>query len=181
MGLQKHQLGLIRSLARLKKRGLLAPNVRVLLAGRDRDRLYSWLVPRWASWLGVTQNLVRLGAVKDMPSLYHAADILVLPSLWEGLPNAVLEGQASALPAVVSHAANVDRIVLDGVTGFEVPTFDGSALASALEKILGIPSPIRQEMGRKGREHVMATFNAERVLQETVALYDSLIEQKGLS
>ena len=57
-----------------------------------------------------------------MASLYHAADALVMPSLWEGLPNAVLEAHASGLPAVVSHAANIDRLVLDGESGFEVPT-----------------------------------------------------------
>jgi glycosyltransferase involved in cell wall biosynthesis len=165
----------------MKKRGRLASNVRVLLAGRERDRLYSWLFPRWASWLGVNESLVRLGTVKDMPTLYHAADVLVLPSLWEGLPNVVLEGQASALPAVVSHAANVDKIVLDGVTGFEVPTFDGPALANALERIVDVGTPARQEMGRKGREHVMASFSPERVLRETVALYDALIAEKGLS
>jgi len=181
VSLQKHHMGLARALARMKKRGRLASNVRVLLAGRERDRLYSWLFPRWASWLGVNESLVRLGTVKDMPTLYHAADVLVLPSLWEGLPNVVLEGQASALPAVVSHAANVDKIVLDGVTGFEVPTFDGPALANALERIVDVGTPARQEMGRKGREHVMASFSPERVLRETVALYDALIAEKGLS
>jgi glycosyltransferase involved in cell wall biosynthesis len=181
VSLQKHQMGLARAMAMMKKRGRLAPNVRVLLAGRERDRFYSWLFPRWASWLGVDQNVVRLGTVKDMPTLYHAADVLVLPSLWEGLPNAVLEGQASALPAVVSHAANIDKIVLDGISGFEVPTFHARALASALERILDVGHQARQEMGRRGREHVVATFSPERVLRETIALYDSLIAEKGLS
>ncbi len=181
ISLQKHQMGLARALADLKRRGRLPAKVRVLLAGRERDRLYAALFPRWAAWLGVDQTLVRMGTVNDMPALYHAADGLVMPSLWEGLPNAVLEGQACGLPAVVSHAANVDRIVVDGESGFEVPTFDCAGLADALGRLIETSPEERQRMGARGRAHVAAAFSAERVLGETVALYDRLLAGKGLA
>ena len=177
---QKHHLGLVRALGRLRRRGLLPRQVRVLLAGRPDGAIYTRVLPWYAKWQGVTDSLVSMGAVKEMVALYHAADALVLPSLYEGLPNAVLEGHASGLPAVVSHAANLDGIVLDGESGFEVPTFDAPALADALAKMLALTSDERRRMGAAGREHVAAKFCPERIVAETVQLYDSLLAEKGL-
>jgi glycosyltransferase involved in cell wall biosynthesis len=180
VSLQKNHMALVCALAWLRRRGRLPAKVRVLLAGRERDRLYAWSTWRLAALLGVDQHLVRLGAVTDMPALYHAADALLLPSLWEGLPNAVLEGHASGLPALVSHAANVDRIVLPGESGFEVPTLGLRSLAEALARLMGTPAEQLRRMGERGRAHVAATFGQERVLAETVALYDALLAEKGL-
>jgi glycosyltransferase involved in cell wall biosynthesis len=178
---QKHQLGLALALRMLRKRGGLPPHARLLLAGRKRDRLYSSLLHPWLSWLGLTKRVTYLGSVSDMLSLYHAADILVLPSLYEGLPNAVLEAHACGLPAVVSHAANIDRLVIDGDTGFEAPTFKHGLLAEALGKMLALDPDTRRQMGARGRDHIVREFSVERVRDEMVALYDRLLAEKGLS
>lgn len=180
ISLQKHQLGLTRSLAMLVRRGQLGPNVKIFLAGRERDRTYAWLLRRQIARLGLGDRIVFLGAVTNMPRLYHAADALVLPSLWEGLPNVVLEAAACGLPAIVSHAANIDGLVVDGAGGFEVPTFHRTALAEALVRLLALGGDARRRMGASGRAHVTARFGPERVLAETVRLYDSLLEEKGL-
>jgi glycosyltransferase involved in cell wall biosynthesis len=181
IGLQKNQLGLALALARLARAGALPGNLRVLLPGRKRDRLYAALLPRLLSVLGIAERVTFLGPVEQMVSLYHAADALVLPSLWEGLPNVVLEAHACGLPAVVSHAANIDRLVLDGVSGFEVRTLDGAALAAAIGKMIAFSGQARRAMGARGREHVAASFGPERVLDETVRLYDQLLAGKGLA
>jgi glycosyltransferase involved in cell wall biosynthesis len=177
--LQKHHLGLVRALGILRRRGNLPKHVRVLVAGRLRGRVYNFILPHYAAWLGVTDRLEFLGAVKGMTTLYHAADVLLLPSLYEGLPNAALEGHASALPAVVSHAANLDGIVIDGKSGFEVPTLDARALADALAKMIALSPDERRQMGACGREHVANRFNPARILNETVQLYDTLCAEKG--
>jgi glycosyltransferase involved in cell wall biosynthesis len=181
IGLQKHQLGLALSLARLRRAGRLPPRLRVLLAGRNRDKLYSFALPRVLRALGLDGLVTFLGPVSEMVSLYHAADALVMPSLYEGLPNAVLESHASGLPAVVSHAANIDRIVIDGETGFEAPTFDHDALAEALARLFALGTAERRAMGARGRAHIAATFGIDRVLDETVRLYDGLLAAKGLA
>jgi UDP-glucose:(heptosyl)LPS alpha-1,3-glucosyltransferase len=180
ISLQKNHMRLVRALAWLKRRGRLPAKLRVLLAGRERDRFYAAATWRLAALLGVDSHLVRLGVVTDMTTLYHAADALLLPSLWDGLPNAVLEAHASALPALVSHAANVDRIVLDGESGFEVPTLGMRSLAEALGRLIEAPAEQLRRMGERGRAHVAASFGRDRVLAETVALYDSLLAEKGL-
>lgn len=181
IGLQKHQLGLAFALARLKRAGRLPPRLRVLLAGRNRDKMYSFVLPRVLRALGLDGIVTFLGPVNEMVSLYHAADALVMPSLYEGLPNAVLESHASGLPAVVSHAANIDQLILDGRTGFEVPTFDSEALAGALGRLFALTDAERRAMGARGRVHIAAKFSIDRVLDETVRLYDGLLAQKGLA
>jgi glycosyltransferase involved in cell wall biosynthesis len=92
------------------------------------------------------------------------------------MPNAVLEAHASGLPCVVSYAANRDRIVLDGVSGFEVGTVAPIAMANAIERMIQLTHEERSAMGAKGRAHVATTFHPDRILEETVALYDSLLE-----
>ena len=181
VGLQKHQLGLAFALAKLKRVGRLPANVRVLLAGRNRDRLYSAVLPRVVAWLGLSDVVRFLGPVTEMLSLYHAADALVMPSLYEGLPNAVLEAHACGLPAAVSHAANIDGIVVHGETGFEAPTFDHGALAEVLALLLGASADERRAMGARGRAHVAATFGVDRILAEMVRLYDDLLAAKGIA
>jgi glycosyltransferase involved in cell wall biosynthesis len=179
IGIQKHQMGLAVALRRLARAGRLGDNVRVLLAGRKRDRTYASLLPRMLEVLGLTKAVTFLGSVEEMVPLYHAADALLMPSLWEGLPNAVLEGHACGLPAVVSHAANIDRLVLDGESGFEVPTFDHPALAEALGRMIALEDAERRAMGARGRAHLAEQFGPDRVLSETVRLYDDLLSAKG--
>jgi glycosyltransferase involved in cell wall biosynthesis len=179
---QKHQLGLALALGMLRDTaGGLPPRARLLLAGRKRDKVYSALLDPSLSLLRLNKHVTYLGSVSDMLSLYHAADILILPSLYEGLPNAVLEGLACGLPAVVSHAANIDRLVIHGESGFEAPTFDHGALANALAALLALSPAERQQMGARGREHIVREFGVDRVLDEMVALYDRLLAEKGLT
>ena len=113
-----------------------------------------------------------LGAVKDIRSLYWASDLLVMPSLYEGLANAALEGCAAGLPAILSHAANVDSIVVDGATGWEVPTLRHAPLVRALQAALAVPTDGLAAMGVAGRAHVTARFapHKDYVLNEMVAV-----------
>lgn len=179
VGVQKHQIGFLRALAALAKRGRLPAGTVVLLAGRDRDPIASRWVHRLAERPALKPVVRRLGAQKDMRSLYWASDALVMPSLYEGLANAALEGCACGLPAVLSHAANVDRIVDPGRTGFEVPTFRHGPLVRALDELLSLPRARWEEMGRRGREHVHARFAPTplAVVDQTVAVYEELLAE----
>lgn len=178
---QKHQLGLALALRMLREQRGLPARARLMLAGRKRDKIYASLLDPWLSGLGMADRVTYLGPVTDMLSLYHAADVLVLPSLYEGLPNAVLEGHACGLPAVVSHAANIDGLVIPGETGFEAPTFSAGLLADALAKMLALGAPERQAMGQRGRAHIVRQFSVDRINDEVIALYDRLLREKGLA
>jgi glycosyltransferase involved in cell wall biosynthesis len=126
----------------------------------------------------VKSLVVMNGAESDMRSLYWAADLMVLFSLWEGLPNVALEAAACGTPSLLSHAANLDGIVEPGVTGWEVKTGIPSALAAGLATALATPRSERLAMGRRGRDRVVTMFSPDRVLAETLAVYDSLLETK---
>ena len=102
----------------------------------------------------------------------------MLSSLWEGLPNVALEACASGLPALLSHAANLDGIVASRETGWEVATGRQPPLEGALAEALALPRDRWREMGRAARQRVQTMFPPARVLAETVATYDGLLAER---
>jgi len=76
-----------------------------------------------------------LGARSDIRDLYAASDVFVLPSLWEGMPNAMLEALASGLPVVATDVGGVSEIVENDKNGFLVPARDSDALRGATETL----------------------------------------------
>ncbi len=181
VGVQKHQLGLLRALSLLARSGRLPANTVILLAGRDRDPLTSRFVHRYAALPALQPHVRLLGPVKDMRSVYWASDALVMPSLYEGLANAALEGCASGLPAILSRAANVDGIVVSGDTGWDVSLRGSGPLARALAACLALPVDRLAEMGRRSRAHVAARFapSPTASVDQTVAVYDELLAERG--
>lgn len=190
IGLQKHQLGILWAMRRLLRAGKWPADAVVLFAGRQRDRMTSALVRRLARDPRLGAQTRFLGAVKDIRSLYWASDLLLMPSLFEGLANAALEGCACGLPAILSHAANVDGIVEPGQagqigqagqTGWQVPTLRLGPLARALDDALSTTPEALAEMGRRSRAHVLARFapSQNHVLDQMVAIYDELLAESA--
>jgi glycosyltransferase involved in cell wall biosynthesis len=123
----------------------------------------------------VTQGRLKfLGSREDVPALLAACDLFVLPSLFEGLPIAVLEAMASAKPVVATRIDGTDEIVQDGVTGILVPPRDARSLADAILWILRNPSDGRR-MGEVGRGRILTEFSAELMVERTVRLYEELL------
>ncbi len=90
---------------------------------------------------------------KDLPSLFHQADVFVFPSLIEGMPLVVLEAMACGVP-VITTTHGPGEIVRDGVDGFFVPIRDSEAIAMRLEQLYRDPS-LREQMGRNAREQAL--------------------------
>jgi starch synthase len=90
---------------------------------------------------------------RDMPAVYRAADVLVLPSLLEGSALVVLEAMASGLPVIVTENTGADA-VRDGVEGFVVPARSPEAIAARIEELA---SPeLRRRMGGAARARALA-------------------------
>ncbi|HVR64589.1 MAG TPA: glycosyltransferase family 4 protein [Polyangia bacterium] len=179
IGLQKNQIGTLLALRTLAAEGALNSQLVLLFAGRERDQLAS-AVSHWlADDPRIRGNIRFLGAQKDIRSLYWASDVLVMPSLYEGLANAALEGCASGLPAILSRAANVDGIIEPGVSGWEVPTLGHSGLVTALRSALGAGAGELAAMGAAARARVSQRFAPydNVVVDQTVAVYDQLVEE----
>jgi glycosyltransferase involved in cell wall biosynthesis len=123
--------------------------------------------------------VVFAGHRTDVPEILQALDIFVLPSNWEGLPNAVLEAMAAGLPVVATRVGGVPEVVVEGQTGILVPPRDPNALADALLTLLRDPN-LRRRMGQAGRQRVQEYFSVDQMVSKTETLYEQLLSEKGL-
>jgi len=133
-----------------------------------------------------TAHAFRLGGVSkflghrdDVPALIAGCDVLVLPSLYEGLPNVVLEAMRAGKPVAATAAPGTTEVVRDEETGLLVPVRDPVALARALQKLLDDPALARR-YGAAGRARVEAEFSAHAMIARYSWLYEGLAEGKGL-
>jgi glycosyltransferase involved in cell wall biosynthesis len=126
-----------------------------------------------AGELGVDARF--LGARDDIPELMNAADGLVLSSVTEGLPLVLLEAAAAGLPALATDAGGAAEAVLDGRTGWVVPSGDIAALAAAMARLRALAPAERAAMGRAAREHAEARFDLRAVAGEWERLYQELL------
>ena len=99
---------------------------------------------------------------KKILSLYQKADCFVNPSLYEGMPNAVLEAMACELPVIASNVAGNNEVVIHLSTGLLFELDDEASFQEALEKI-SKDSNLCMTMGRNARKRVAAEFSWHRV------------------
>ena len=123
-----------------------------------------------AGRLGVGDSVRFLGVRLDMPRLIRAFDVYVLPSVWEGLPMAVLEALAAGCPVVASNVGGVGAALTDGVTGSLVPPRDPAALAGAIESLLRDEAR-RSRYAGAGRTLFNERFSAESMARKYEKLY----------
>jgi len=179
ISVMKHQVGAVAAFGRLKRRGELPANARLLLVGRGQMALVERAVRFLVRRHGLEEQVRRIPPVTAVEELYAAADWVLLPSLWEGLPNVALEGHACERPLLLSHAANLDGIVDDGATGYEFATGRVAPLADALRRALATPPERMRQMGVLGRQRLAARFAPEVVMGAVTGLYDELLARRG--
>ena len=106
----------------------------------------------------------------QLPAYYRLADVLVVPSLHDGMPNALLEGMACECPAVVSSVGGILDVVRDQETALLVSPGDTDALAEALLALVCDPAR-RKRMGRAARALVAAEFTEAREIERNLEVY----------
>jgi glycosyltransferase involved in cell wall biosynthesis len=148
---------------------------RVVLAGDgpERGRLQAL-----AEELDIASRVSFLGFREDMPQLLACSDVVVLPSLAEGLPLAVLETMAAGAPLVATAIGGTEEAVVDGVTGLLVPPRDAKALAAAVERVLADPEGARRRADA-ARGLVATEFSADRMVERTQSVYEEVLERAG--
>jgi glycosyltransferase involved in cell wall biosynthesis len=124
--------------------------------------------------LNLNRFVHMLGSRRDIAELLANADIFALPSDWEGVSMALLEAMAAGVPVVATAVGGTPEVVVDGINGLLVPPRDPEALAGALSRLLLDPG-LRQHIGQAGRQSVFERFNIQHTVQQTRALYESLI------
>ena len=129
---------------------------------------------RLAAELGIVDRVRFLGTRRDIPELLALTDVVVLPSLEEGFPNAVLEAMAAGKPVVASAVGGIPEAVVHGETGLLVPSGDAATLAGAILDLLGDPARA-QRMGHAGQERVREQFGMEQMVEGMEAIYEELL------
>jgi len=151
------------------------PNVRFVFAG---DGPLRHEIEQQINKLGLNDYFVLLGFRRDVKQLLGVFDLFILPSLSEGLPNAVLEAMACSNPVVATAVNGVVEVIEDGVTGYLVSPKSSAEMTDAIIKMLKSPEAMK-EMGRRGRVRVANHFSMEQQIGKFEELYLSLFEQKN--
>ncbi len=160
----------------LKQRGY---EFRVVLAGMldpgnptaiTESEINAWQKEGLIEWVGHQS---------DIPRLLAESHIVCLPSYREGLPLSLIEAASCGKPIVATNVPGCREIVRDDWNGILVPAKNPEALADALQKLLA-DETLRKNMGNNGRQFVLEKFTQEIVIEQTLQVYESLLQEQQL-
>ena len=135
-------------------------------------RLRAWADEGLIEWLGKRD---------DMPQVYVESNIVCLPSTYgEGVPKVLIEAAACGRACVTTDSPGCREIVRHGENGLTVTPKDIDALAAAVDSLIRDPV-LRQQMGARGRQVVLEDFTLRQVIEETLGLYQELLDATGQS
>jgi len=118
-------------------------------------------------------HVVILGHVTEIPDLLASFAVFAFPSHFEGLCLAVIEAQAAGVPVVATPVGGIRETVVDGETGFLVPVGDADLLAERICFCLDHPEEARR-VAERARRRVRERYSEQRMVAETLALYDRI-------
>ncbi len=157
---------LIDAIPKIKKQVNAPFVIKIVGDGPDKDQLIARIEE-----LGISENFRFYGYVEHgkLPEYYLDADIFVLPSLAEGMPNVVLEAMGSGLPIVATKVPGSEELVHQGENGFLVKPKDGNALANVLTTLINDRS-LREKMGSYSK-NLVKNYTWESVAEQYILLY----------
>jgi len=164
---EKGQEHLIRALPAIRAQ---FPKTRLLLAGSGPCEAE---LESLARELGVQDSVLFWGFVEDVERVYRALDVFLFPSLAEPLGSSLLAAMAHGLPVVAVDSGAVPEVVDNKRTGLLVPTPEAEGLASAAIELLHNPARAAA-LGAAARATVLERFTADRMVENTVRLYEEL-------
>jgi glycosyltransferase involved in cell wall biosynthesis len=127
-----------------------------------------------ARTLGIVDRVRFLGYRSDIPELLASCDLMVLPSLYEGLPISIMEAMAAGKPVVATDIPGTDEVVVHGETGFLVPPEEPAALARDIRKVLE-DGVLARRMGEAGRVRVQGKFAGAAMARSVMDVYDDVL------
>lgn len=150
------------------------PQTRFVLAG---DGPAMSAMQAMAQDLGIAPHTNFLGQVSDMAAVYSTLDVLVLPSLNEGLPMCILEAMAAGVPVIATRVGDIPQLVEHERTGLLVNPGDVSELSACVRRLLG-DHDLRIRLAESGRRRVEANYSAESMGRRYLNLYEQLLGRR---
>jgi len=149
------------------------PEAKLLIAGEGPLRK---TLEKFGRRLGISDQVFFLGFRKDLTALYSGLDILVMPSLWEGMPVALLEALSYGIPVVATAVSGIPEVVRDGVEGLLVAPANPQQTAVKIKELLKNPQE-RLEMGVRGRARVEKEYSQEKMVAAYANLYREMVKE----
>ena len=143
------------------------PGVHLLFVGDGEERP---AIERQVAERGLKATFAGHVPPEAVPELIASMDVLVHPSLWEGLPRAAVQALLVGRPVVAFDCDGAREVVVDGVTGRLVPPKSVDGLRSAIQDLLGRPDKGRS-LGLAGQARVQAQFDWRANAEKLAALY----------
>lgn len=128
-----------------------------------------------ASRLGISEQVVFLGARQDVEELIHIMDLFVNSSLWEGLPTVIMESMAARVPIVATDVGGNGELIENNTTGWLVPPNDPVQLASVIGKVLTEDEHKLSSICQRAYEHVYQRFSIQSVARQHEEFYYQLV------
>jgi glycosyltransferase involved in cell wall biosynthesis len=163
---RKGHIILLRALVELDRQAA-GQKVHVAIAGEgaEAEQLLAY-----ANENGIGSRVHLLGLRRDIADVQAAADVSAMPSYWEGLPLAVLEGMFAGNPVVASNVGGIAEAITNGVEGFLVESGSVQQLASALKPLVEDPI-LRSRMGDAAFERAHREFHIAKMTERYLRLY----------
>ena len=161
---KKGQVELLRAFALLRE---THPDAVLWIVGDGEER---GVLEREAERLGIAPAIRMAGARHDIADILGAIDLFVLPSRWEGMPNALMEAMAAGCPVIASEVDGNLELVRHGETGWCVPVNDVERLARAMDNALADPDAAHA-VGRAAATFMQEEFSIDRMADSYARLY----------
>lgn len=127
-----------------------------------------------AQALGIADSVEFAGLQSDVPIQLHRGNLAVLPSRFEGMPNAVLEAMACGLPCVATRVSGSEDIIQHGINGLLVEPQDYESMAKALLTLLCDPV-LAKKYGDAARRRIEQHYSLQQIMDMYVELYQRLV------
>jgi glycosyltransferase involved in cell wall biosynthesis len=147
------------------------PGLKIVIAGEgpDRNRIEEMI-----QQYGLQSSVVLAGQQSNMPAVYAAMDIFVLPSLNEGLPMTVLEAMAASKPVIATRVGAIPSVIRDGENGLLVAPKDSEALQNAVASLLNDPER-RRRLGDQAHTWVSQNYTSEAMALKYREMYEEVL------
>jgi glycosyltransferase involved in cell wall biosynthesis len=150
------------------------PEARLILVGSGPLQAQ---LTQMAEALGISESVEFAGLQSDVPAQFHRGTIAVLPSRWEGMPNALLEAMASGMACVATRVSGSEDLIQSGVNGLLVEPEDYPAMAEALLTLLRDASLV-QTYAQAARTTVEQHYTLEQVIEMYSDVYRTLARRQ---
>jgi glycosyltransferase involved in cell wall biosynthesis len=136
--------------------------------GPDRKKLENM-----TKTLEISKAVCFYGEIKDVKKHLQEADLFVLPSFSEGLPNVILEAMSSGLPVIATRTGGIPDIIEDGSNGILVEPRNSDQLYKAISRIL-TNEKLAEQLSLKARETIESRFSIDHIARQYIKLYNKL-------